>query len=204
VSALCFFSAPANAATRTVYFNQSGMNKTVNGLAAPGADSTCKITISNPSTVSQTFTLNANVSSLDKWAGGESGTSTTGFLCSPGGCTSATSGGSISCTGLSCTGSLAAGANVQATFQFSHYPARTNNVAGTQNIYQKLRCSGSIVATDVSSPGFLIASGVLVTFVESAKMSTDGVTSGSKTPATFGGIAVYTQVPISINRSKPF
>ena len=60
------------------------------------------------------------------------------------------------------------------------------------------------MASDVTTPGFIIANGVLVTFVESAKMTTDGVTAGTTASVAFGGLAVYTQVPISINRAKPF
>ncbi len=213
-TAYCLGAAPAFAATRTVYFNQSGMNKTTNGLspqsAGVGAVSTCKITISNPSQTSQNFTMTFNVSSLDKWNGGDSGTSTAGGLPCPAsgvplnGCiVSNSSGATISCSGTSCSGSINANANVQVTLPFSAYPARSTN-PNHQNSYQKLRCSGSIVAIDQAAPGFLIANGVLVTFVESAKMSTDGVTSGSTVSTNFGGLAVYTQVPISINRGKAF
>lgn len=185
----------AQAASRTAYFNQTGQNKTVNGLASPGGQSSCRITVSNPSGQDQRFTLTVSVNSIDSWGSGTSA------------CASATAqtsgtvtGGTASCAGGSST-TLATNASITFTFNYSAYPHRSTLTAGTQ----KLRCSGSIAADDVSQPGFLVASGVLVTFVESTKMSTDGVTSGGSPTATeFGGMAVYTQVPITINRGKPF
>lgn len=143
------------------------------------------------------------VSSLDSWAGGGAGTSNPGSY-GGAGTDVKTSTATITCsTATSCNGRLNANDSVQITFNFTAYPARNiADLANTTNAYQKLRCSGSIIATDVAQPGFLIASGILVTFVESARMSTDGATSGAE--GTFGGIAVYTQVPISINRAKPF
>lgn len=174
------------AATRTAYFNQSGLNKTINGLSEDGM-STCRITINNPSNKSQTYAVTANISSLDSWNGGDSGTPVSGSLGSG-----------------SASGTLAANATVTLVYNFSSYPNRNHTTYPTQSGYQKLRCSGSIVATDVDQPGFLVASGVLVTFVESTKMTTDGVTAGSTATAQFGGMAVYTQVPVTINRGKPF
>lgn len=174
------------AATRTAYFNQSGLNKTINGLAQAGM-STCRITINNPSNKSQTYTVTANITSLDSWNGGDAGTPVSGSLASG-----------------SSTGTLNQNETATLVFNFSTYPHRNHGTYPTQAGYQKLRCSGSIVATDVDQPGFLVASGVLVTFVESTKMSTDGVTSGSTATAQFGGMAVYTQVPVTINRGKPF
>lgn len=189
----------AEAATRTAYFNQSGQNKTVNGLADPGAQSTCRVTINNPSNVPQDYKLAMNVSSLDSWAGGDSGTPVTGSYRE----TNA-DGTPPTLSSGKWTGSLAAGETVTVVYQFSAYPSRRNATYPTTTGYQKLRCSGSIEASDSAQPGFLVATGILVTFVESTKMSTDGVTGGSTQNVEFGGMAVYTQVPIAINRGKPF
>lgn len=201
VSALGFLIPCAEAATRTAYFNQSGQNKTVNGLADPGAQSTCRITINNPSSVPQDYRLAINVSSLDSWAGGDAGTPVTGSY------RETNVDASVTAPTLSSgkwAGSLPAGGTVTVVYQFSAYPSRKNATYPTTTGYQKLRCSGSIEATDSAQPGFLVATGILVTFVESTKMSTDGVTGGSTQNVEFGGMAVYTQVPIAINRGKPF
>jgi hypothetical protein len=197
---ILFTPIHANAATRTAYFNQQGMNRTINGIAQPGATSTCRITISNPSQQAQTYTLRMSVSSLDSWAGGDSGTSRNGSYTAP-----ATSTGSATmsnaCASNACTGSLPSNSSITITYSFQRYLSRYENLLTG---YQKLRCSGSIEAVDTTQPGFLVASGVLVTFVESTKMQTEGVTGGSTATASFGGMAVYTQVPITINKGKPF
>lgn len=79
------------------------------------------------------------------------------------------------------------------TFTYPSVPASTPNAA------QEVVCSGTVVATDGAQPGFLLASGVLITFVESGEMETEGTTT-----AIYGGMAVYTQVPVAINRGQPF
>jgi hypothetical protein len=199
LSGLGFLIPCAEAATRTAYFNQTGQNKTVNGLADPGAQSTCRVTINNPSNVNQTYVLAMNVSSLDSWAGGDSGTSV------PGSYREYNKDASVDAPTSSSgkwSGNLDGGEAITIIYTFSSYPSRRNATNPTTTGYQKLRCSGSIEATDTTQPGFLVATGVLVTFVESTKMGTDGVTGGSTQNAEFGGMAVYTQVTIAINRGK--
>ncbi len=192
------FSSGAHAATRTAYFNQSAQNKTTNGLANPGGQSYCRITISNPSNVAQQVTaLKVSITSLDSWNGGDAGTPQGGAYSS---LTNTTGVTGASCS-TDCAATLAAGSSVTFVFAFTAYPPKSGGVTAG---YQKLRCSGSIVAVDSGQPGFLVATGVLVSFVESTKISTDGITMGSPTDTEFGGMAVYTQVPISINRGKPF
>lgn len=190
----------AEAATRTAYFNQSGQNRTVNGISAD-ATSSCRITISNPSGQDQTYVLRMSASSLDSWSlAGPTAAQGANFG-------SAVPTGSASFTGGSCpncSGTLPAGTSVTITYNFSPYPQRHHPTTPVTTGTQKLRCSGSIEATDSNQPGFLVANGTLVTFVESTKMSTDGVTGGSTAQAQFGGMAVYTQVPISVNKGKPF
>lgn len=195
--ALAFLTPAASAATRTVYFSQTGMNKTTHGLSAP-ATSTCKITISNPSTAVQTFTLTTRVTSLNGWTGAV-GTQTLGAYA--GAATDfKTSAATLSCAAFVCTGRLTANDSIQVTYNFTAYPASTTPAA--QNSTQKLRCSGTIVAVDEAQPGFLIASAVLVTFLESARMTSESTTGG--VAGNFGGLAVFSQVPISVNRAKPF
>lgn len=191
---------PVEAATRTAYFNQSAQNRTVNGISAD-AVSSCRITISNPSGQNQTYVLRMSASSLDSWsASGPTAAQAAGF-------NSATPTGSASySTGScpNCSGTLPAGTSITITYNFTTYPRRLHATTPVTSGTQKLRCSGSIEATDSSQPGFLVADGSLVTFVESTRMSTDGVTGGSTQQALFGGMAVYTQVPISVNKGKPF
>lgn len=192
------FSFGAHAATRTAYFNQSAQNKTTNGLADPGGQSYCRITISNPSNVEQRVSaMKVSITSLDSWGGGPSGTPQAGSYSS----LTNTSGVTAASCATDCVATLGAGSSVTFVFAYSAYPTKSG---GVTNGYQKLRCSGSIVAEDTGQPGFLVATGVLVSFVESTKISTDGITMGSPTDTEFGGMAVYTQVPISINRGKPF
>jgi len=183
--ALLLASAPAMAAQRTVYFNATGTNRTSDGLSAR-ATSTCKITISNPSNQTEVYTIDATPTSIDEWNGAgavaAAGTGTGGCLS---GC------------------ALAPGGSVTITYSYNFFPTRSDTPNGISK-RQELRCSGKITVTDQSQPGFLLASGVLVTFVESARMHTDATTTGTLSTNIFGGIAVYTQIPIPINRSKPF
>jgi hypothetical protein len=189
-----FQSDWAAATDRTIYFVSTGQNRTVTGLTA-AAQSFCRVTITNPSSVQETVTVKATVQSVDGWTGSSSYVS--GNL----GTTPITGSGSISsCAGpASCAVVLNGNASVTINYSFTAYPPKPT---ATQT-NQFLRCSGSIVAQDTGgSPGFVIASGVLVTFTESSQMHTDSTT--GQTSATFGGIAVYSQIPITINRGKPF
>jgi hypothetical protein len=178
----------ADAASRTVYFNAVGTNRTQDGLA-DDVNSTCKITISNPSSQTETWSIETTATSIDPW-------------------TSATPQGvksSASSSGCFTGCSLAANGSVTLTYTYKNFPKRdtVHTAAGAPWAYaQQLRCSGKITVSDAGTqPGFLIANGVLVTFVESSRMHTDAATGGT---ATFAGIAVWTQIPIAINRSKPF
>lgn len=201
IAAIAFSAGlSAQAATRTAYFNQSGQNRTVNGISAD-ATSSCRITISNPSGQDQTYILRMSASSLDSWAAAGPTTAQNATF------SSATPSGTASYTAASCpncSGTLPAGTSITITYNFSTYPQRHHATTPVTTGTQKLRCSGSIEATDTTQPGFLVANGTLVTFVESTKMSTDGVTAGNTEQAQFGGMAVYTQVPISVNKGKPF
>lgn len=183
-------SISAQATDRTVYFVATGTNRTSQGLGA-AATSTCRIIISNPSSYDETFKMTNTVQSLDP---GSSSYTTVGTP-------SVTAGGSCP-NSSSCSGTVTAGSSVTITFSFTPFlPRSTAGGAWVGALSQTLRCSGSILVHDTTQPGFLIASGQLVTFVESSAMHTDASTGGSK---TFGGIAVYSQVPIVVNRGKPF
>jgi hypothetical protein len=143
---------------------------------------------------SQTFTVNANPQNIDAYAP-TNGTTFTTITASPAvfPTTGATCGPGTT-TPILCSGTLAATKTVIITFTFDKFPQVT---VGTQS----LRCAGSIVAADTAQPGFITASGVLTTFVESSEIKTDNTTNGAN---TLGGIAVYSQIPIVINRAKPF
>lgn len=187
----------AGAASRTVYFNASGVNRTTKGLATTSTvNSTCRLVISNPSGKAQSFAITSNVSSIDP----PSASTTNASLAS----SPSTSGAATvsACTVSACSGSLpgtAGGSSVSITYTYTAYPSITSVTAGKQ----VLRCSGSIKITDTApaSPGYVLASGTLVTFSESSQMHTANTTSSS---SAFGGMPVYSQIPIAINRSKPF
>ncbi|MGZ3700300.1 MAG: hypothetical protein ACXWSD_00875 [Bdellovibrionota bacterium] len=194
------FALPAHAATRIIYFNATGTNRTTVGLSVD-ANSTCAITISNPSGYAEVIAVTAKVDSLDGWVDSNystpsadlSGTNTPTI-------TAATTG---SCAAASSCNLNSGGGSATFTWKFSTFPHKPTT-STTAAYKQMLRCSGSIKVQDVTTPGFLVGTGVLTTFVESAIMKTEGATGGSGPIATFGGIPVYTQVPIAINRSKPF
>lgn len=171
---LLFAAGWAEAATRTVHFSQVGRNRTTQGLGEP-ARSTCRITISNPSSVSQNITFNWDVRAEGVGSGPAAPSPNTNSVT------------------LSANG----GSQVW-LFSYNEYPDNTTVEDGSQ----ELICSGTIVASDPtgSNPGFVIASGVLTTFVESGEVQTENATGAS----VFGGFAVYTQVPITINRGSPF
>lgn len=170
---LLFAAHSANAATRTVYFSQVGRNSAAQGLGEE-AKSTCRITVANPSTVAQTIKYEFKVSATGIGAG------------------DADPDPSAPASGQS----IAAGDSKTWIFTYKPFPPDVN---GTQ----ELICSGSITAEDPpsSNPGFVIASGVLTTFVESGDIQTEHQATGA---TIFGGFAVYTQVPIIINRGSPF
>lgn len=202
IAAIPFSVPEARAVDRTVFFVATGTNRTTYGLSTT-AGSTCRIILSNPSGQTQTFTIKPNVQSLDPTSASWQAIPATNPLTAgvnPN--CSGTSGGATvsSCTSSSIVGSIPASGSVTIIFAFNGYQPRSAG-ATWQTASQTLRCSGSILAQDSSQPGYLLASGVLVTFTESAAMHTDATTGGTK---TFGGMAVYSQVPIVINRSKPF
>ncbi len=196
--ALCgiplLLALPAKAATRTAYFTATGTNRTTIGLSAQ-ATSTCKISVSNPSTQSQTVSINIAANSLDSWNGSASSTldaNQTDYKLD-----------GVACGSSTCTTTLAQGATTTMTVSYAAFHAKSDATSGA-NSQQQLRCSGNISVSDASAGqvGYIIASGVLTTFVESSIVQTDASTSGAQN--TFGGVAVYTQVPITINRGKPF
>lgn len=191
IAPLAFCAIAPHAAfgvSRTIYFSQSARNLTTEGLGNT-ARGNCRITITNPSAQSQTYLLTVSVV-----ASGTAAASGNATL------TSATGGGS--CGGspgaYSCgTHTLAAGGNHTYIFSYPIYPTRPTIITGIQ--YEA--CSGSIVANDTTNPGFLLASGALLTFSEGGNMQTVNSTGGT---FTFAGQAIYSQLPITINRGKPF
>jgi hypothetical protein len=192
LGSLFLFSGGAQAASRTVYFNATGTNRTSEGLSE-NANSTCTIVVTNPSSASQTFTLKTTVQAINEFDGSHAFT-TSGISVSQAGCT---------VTGCASEIALSAnGGSVTITFTYKTFPKRPSTTQYTHS--QTLRCTGSITAKDVSAsaPGYVVASGTLNTFIESAKMHTDSATSESTN--LFGGVAVWTQIPIAINRGKPF
>lgn len=184
-----FLSGEAFATNRTVYFVATGVNRTQTGLSST-AQSYCRITVSNPSTVQESVTLSTSAGSIDGWTGSAAFNPAT---------VSSTAGSGVgTCTVSSCAITLSAGSSATINYAFTVFPAKPTG----SNQVQALRCSGSVLVSDTGgSPGFVIANGILVTFTESSQMHTDSTTGGT---ATFGGTAVYSQIPIVINRAKPF
>lgn len=176
--AMAFLAPPSLAAQRKIYFTQAGQNATVNGLSST-AQSTCTISIRNSSSVSETFILSVTANASGTGAGAAT---------NPAGNTTVPySTGTVT---------IASGLTQIYTFTYVTFPAST---VGSQ----VLVCSGSITADDsaAGSPGYLVASGKLVTFVESGTISSSGTTAGSSVLKNF---AVYTQLPITINGGRPF
>lgn len=173
ILALFFVAQSAPAAVRTVYFNQVATNIIRDGLSAP-ANSTCRLTISNPSSTSQIVTLTNYTMST--------------ATINPGTHTPAVVSGASPVT---------AGNSITWVTTYNSFPASTTGD-------QLVTCAGTFTATDSNpaTPGFVIGTGMLVTFIESGngEMQTSGATSS----VTFNGMAVYTQVPITINRGQPF
>lgn len=178
---LPLFASSALAATRTVYFSQTGRNTTVQGIAS-AVSSTCVITLTNTSGVNQTYAITM------------SGTNTGTKVSGAGGTFTNTAPAGVSLTGQS----LANNASANHTITFQSYPARANVETGSQ----LLVCSGSITVDDPTpaTPGFITASGVLVTFVEAGELTTTSVTGGG----LWNGFAVFSQVPMMINGGRPF
>lgn len=166
------FSVGASAAQRMVYFSAVGRNtiSSTSGLDYT-AKGTCTLTITNPSASIQTFTLTSTAT--------------------PAGSPTATPNGGASCTGLSCT--LAATQSATISWDFGDQQAGPTT--------QTVSCSGSILGADqtATNPGFLVAGGTLVTFVESQFKSTYETTKTSVNRQP-----IYSQTPISVNSGKPF
>lgn len=167
----------AEAATRKVNFFQIGINRTINGLGSAVSNLTCIITITNVSAVSQQIRYTFSVSA----AGTGSGVAT---LASP----------------PSNPFTLTAGTSQSLTYSYPSYPARPGTTAGTQT----LTCAGEIEAVDSTptTPGFVIANGSMMTFIEGGQISSSLAMSGGGNLT--GNQAIYTQIPISINKGRPF
>lgn len=134
----------ANAASRIAHFNASGRSQTTgvrNSLVAE-----CSITITNPSTVSQQYTLNATKIR----ATNSSGTFSASYH---GNATAINSPCLSACT-------LTAGSTAVIVYQ---YPAFTVDQVGEAHLV----CEGNIQASDSTggNQGFLIANGTLSTFM---------------------------------------
>lgn len=174
------FSAPAHAATRTVYFDQTAVNTSVNGFSST-ATAKCTILLNNPSAYGQTITMKVYATATGTGAGNATATGFTGS--NP--------------LELSST-SLASGTQLKYDIVYPVFPANTASVQ------QRLFCRGEITATDTAdaTPGFVVANGVLLTFSEASAMQTIATSGGAR--EVFKGNLVYTQIPLTINRGKPF
>ncbi|MGZ6468436.1 MAG: hypothetical protein ACXWQJ_14145 [Bdellovibrionota bacterium] len=187
---LTAFSVSAQAATRTAYFDQSGVNSSITGFSQANT-ARCRISISNPSSADQIFTLIVYATSTNAPTanGSLAGTAPTGWVGSPSG--NFANPGTLTGITVQKNGGMV-------TYDFT-YPALTTGANQTQYVF----CRGSISVQDAASgtPGFLVASGVLVTFSESSVQQTTGMTTAT---TAFGGTAIFSQIPVSINRGKPF
>jgi len=207
---LLLLATKVEAATRTAHFTQSGRNVTEIGLGEP-ATASCRITLMNPSSVNQDFSMvirlqvsghHANAAptingSASKYSNNTAVSACTGVSTTA---TGTSSSGSASYSGT-CGGSLTP--NLSVTYAFN-YPTYAKKTDGTTAGVQTISCSGTITASDPASsnPGFLLGTGNLTIFSESGELETDSTTGGGT--IDFGGQAVFSQIPIVINRSKPF
>lgn len=199
----------SEAATRTAHFTQSGRNVTEVGLGE-NATSNCRITLANASSVSQNFSLSIRLQVTGTHANSSPTFDTTNSKYTTGGTptcgvstdsSSGTTASGSASHARECSGTLAP--NVGVTFAFN-YPTYSKKADGTTAGVQTISCSGTITASDPTSsnPGFLLGTGNLTIFSESGELETDSTTGGGT--IDFGGQGVFSQIPIAINRSKPF
>lgn len=178
LASACMFTQDASAVTRQVYFGQIGVNSTSIGVSTAVDNITCIITLTNVSTSVQEYNYDFTVNATGTGAG-------------------APVGGSSPVNNGSTWTALAAGATLSLTFIYPAFPATT---VGSQT----LQCRGRISVRDqnAATPGFAIANGTLLTFIEGGSINSTLSMSGGR--AVRGAQAIYTQVPISINKGKPF
>ena len=168
-SFLCFFLITGEAlATRTVYFQASGQNVITDTNVKNAVTPSCTIIITNPSSNSQSYTFTYTISSDAGSATGVNNPTPSPYT-------------------------LTAGSSDVWVF---NYPA----IAAGTAVTQSLVCNGQINASDSTSgsPGYLLASGNLITAYESTgsiRLSGNGAVKGT---------AVMTQMPILINAGRPF
>jgi hypothetical protein len=167
-----FFSLNSQAATRDVYFSAVGRNYVKTGVTS-ATSSRCAITIFNNSNVEQQYKLNmdASFSKINANANVQAPTRP------------AYASWSV----------IAAGSSVTQTTIFDPIPQNTANQT------QDVNCAGTLTVIDTTTPGFVTASGALLTFYESGAQAT--LTS---TTQNYGQQAVFTQVNVPINNGKPF
>jgi hypothetical protein len=183
---LCGTDVAANAYPwRTVYFEANSLNSTVNSADAGSSfQSTCILSISNPSSQNQNVQLALTVTSSGVGAG-------SGWLCT-------TCGGEISAAGAI---SLAAGQTRTFIYNYPVFPALTQGE-------QSLVCRGTIEAQDVANgsfsgqlvAGFIVASGSITNWTQ----STRGYQVGVAGAFNVKGVLNQSQVQITINQGRPF
>jgi hypothetical protein len=170
----------AEAATRKVFFSASALSQTVYGLSSRADKCSCTLTITNASTRDQTY----NITDTTITAANTTGAPIVGAT---------TTSGSL-------TGTLTSGQTATVTWTYGYYKDKPTDgfTAGSATYV----CRGTITATDnTANPGFLVANGALITFMESGTIKSTGSTSFSANTYNF---TVYTQQPILINAGKPF
>lgn len=180
----------AFAATRTVYLDGFATATSTNGFTA-AATARCIILLNNPSSVQQTVEMSIYAYSTGAGALAGNATPPTGYGWVAAGGAAGSSASTLTAT-LNATGS--SGSSARYEFTYPTYPASTTTP-------QVLICRGTFKANDVSQPGYVLATANLITFSEASAMQTMGVTGAS---TSFKGNAVYSQIPISVNRGKPF
>ena len=165
----------ALAATRTVYFSQTGRNiATTAGGVGTTVRSVCRITVSNPSSSRQLISVQLN------------GAATVAFT------------GNASPSHNTTDEELNTTTTTSRVYSID-YPNFTAGTAATQ----QLICKGQITVKDPTGegPGYVVATGTLTTFTASGTIQTAGTPGGAP---VLGGPAVFTQIPVAINRGKPF
>jgi hypothetical protein len=181
-------------ATRTVYVDGFTNASSTNGYTA-NANAKCIILLNNPSPSQQSVTLTMYVYATNVGSG-----NATAVTSNPSATIWTNPIGGAGVNPFTATNVLldTVSPNNKVKYEFT-YPAFPSSITGQQ----VLICRGTIVATDSSAaaPGFVVASGTFLTFSEASAMQTSGVTSAS---TSFQGNAVFSQMPITINRGRPF
>jgi hypothetical protein len=174
-------------AKRVVYFDVSGRNETINTDEETSSfKSWCMVTLTNsgPPTVSQNYIIKMTgqaTGTISELAPSSTAPSPIGTA-APGGLAGGVSG------------TLTSGQQLTFTWTFPALPA------GRGPVNQNVNCTGSIEVNDTvaTTPGFLTANGLIVTWMQSPRATSRGSSDTHKS-------TIYiVNTPFPIGESRPF